>query len=722
MGAKETVESSRIAAKGQFPTGTGTTVRLQSISDEGQFPFPHENSLNFPINTVGDTPTIRLTVFEHNLSADLVTLNVSQFTNDVGYLTTVTVDGITITGDGTITNPLVAVITPGFISSIGDTNTIDLDVTLANLTANVRHQDTATILLSDDGFGLKADFASMAISQFTNDVPYITVETDPIFTTWLVGPPNISIFTNDSGYTQPGDNISVFVNDVPYLVAADVSGFVPYTGATGDVDLGLFDLEATTVFANILHAHSYVQFADASHTNYLNIKAGEELTADRILGIVVNDGSRTLTIAGNTTISNTNTGDQTSIVGISGTMAQFDTANSDGNFVFQSQLGTNVATALAVNVGTAGAFVVLNGALGTPSSGTLTNVTGLPIVAGTTGTLSVARGGTGVTTIAAKSIWLANALDTITSVTPGAGQSIRINAGNTAWEAFTPGGTGTVTIVSVVTANGVSGSVATDTTTPAITLTLGNITPTTVNGLTFSENLSGGFNIFSTTYMSNNFTYLENVNGFKISGGAVTVKTVQFNNSLILAGTDATTMTFPTTSATIARTDAAQTFSGTQSFASTLEIGHASDTTLSRSAAGILAVEGVPLLKSTSGVGTSPTASSTTTITHGLGRAPVEIYIYGMSGFVANGSALPAVHSIGSFTSSGNTCVFQPYDAATITAAEPAATSTTFAIRLDTGVGNFITGIIGNVTATQFDIVWTETGTATAQPYMWISK
>jgi hypothetical protein len=36
--------------------------------------------------------------------------------------------------------------------------------------------------------------------------------------------------------------------------------------------------------------------------------------------------------------------------------------------------------------------------LGTPASGTLTNCTGLPIVNGTTGTLSVARGGTGVTT------------------------------------------------------------------------------------------------------------------------------------------------------------------------------------------------------------------------------------------------------------------------------------------------------------------------------------
>jgi hypothetical protein len=43
-----------------------------------------------------------------------------------------------------------------------------------------------------------------------------------------------------------------------------------------------------------------------------------------------------------------------------------------------------------------------------------------------------------------------------------------------------PAGGGTVTQVSVVTANGVSGSVATSTTTPAITLALGAITPTSV--------------------------------------------------------------------------------------------------------------------------------------------------------------------------------------------------------------------------------------------------
>ena len=54
--------------------------------------------------------------------------------------------------------------------------------------------------------------------------------------------------------------------------------------------------------------------------------------------------------------------------------------------------GTGVLTALGVNVGSAGAFVTFNGALGTPSSGTATNITGLPISTGVSGL------GTGVAT------------------------------------------------------------------------------------------------------------------------------------------------------------------------------------------------------------------------------------------------------------------------------------------------------------------------------------
>jgi hypothetical protein len=60
-------------------------------------------------------------------------------------------------------------------------------------------------------------------------------------------------------------------------------------------------------------------------------------------------------------------------------------------------LGTNVATALAVNVGTAGAFVTNGGALGTPSSGVGTNLTSLT-AGNLTGQVAKANGGTGSTT------------------------------------------------------------------------------------------------------------------------------------------------------------------------------------------------------------------------------------------------------------------------------------------------------------------------------------
>lgn len=71
------------------------------------------------------------------------------------------------------------------------------------------------------------------------------------------------------------------------------------------------------------------------------------------------------------------------------------------------------------------------------------------------------------------------------TLTPGA-DDITIDASG-------GGGGGTVTSVSVSTANGVSGAVANPTTTPAITLTLGAITPTSVaaSGAVSGSNLSG---------------------------------------------------------------------------------------------------------------------------------------------------------------------------------------------------------------------------------------
>jgi len=116
------------------------------------------------------------------------------------------------------------------------------------------------------------------------------------------------------------------------------------------------------------------------------------------------------------------------------------------------------------------------------------NATGIPIIAGTTGTLSVARGGTGATAAT---------------------------------------GTGNVVLATSPT---------------LVTPVLGSASATTINKVTFTAPAVG-----ATLTIANN-------------------KTFTVNHSLTLAGTDSTTMTFPSTSATIARTDAAQTFTGTQTF------------------------------------------------------------------------------------------------------------------------------------------------------------
>ena len=159
-----------------------------------------------------------------------------------------------------------------------------------------------------------------------------------------------------------------------------------------------------------------------------------------------------------------------------------------------SGLGTGVATFLATpssaNLASAvtdetgsGALVfatsptLVTPALGTPTSGDFStgtytwptfnqNTTGT--AANVTGTVAVANGGTGNTTIPALSIPVANVLNTFTSVTPSAGQSVRINVGGTAWEAYTPS-TSSGTVSSVSWTGGIV-TVANPTSTPAFTI------------------------------------------------------------------------------------------------------------------------------------------------------------------------------------------------------------------------------------------------------------
>ena len=220
-----------------------------------------------------------------------------------------------------------------------------------------------------------------------------------------------------------------------------------------------------------------------------------------------------------------------------------------------------------------------------------------------TGTITSITAGTGLTATAANPIVASGTIALDSKLAPldtlgSAGQSIRVNAGVTALEYYTPSvGTGTVTAVSTASAsNGITATWATNTTTPALTIAGANLTPTSVNGLTLASQAIGFTIAGGTTYktltvpldasVSGTNTGDQNLSGYALIGqtmyiGTTAVAINRTTGALALTGItsiDGSSASTTGNAATVTNgmyTNANQTATGQNKFNNIIDVNNA---------------------------------------------------------------------------------------------------------------------------------------------------
>ncbi len=537
--------------------------------------------------------------------------NPSGFTSNVGTVTSADVSGGTTgltTSGGPITATGTITIAGTLAVTSGGTGAITAPAALTSLGAypannpNNYNVGTVTNVTVTPSNGITA---SVATSTTT---PGISLGLGAITPTSVASTGTVT-GTNLSG-THTGTSSGTNTGDQAIVLSGDITG----SGSTG-ITTSIANSAVTLAKLATLSANSRLLGSTPSGTSVSELILGANLSitgntlnaagsgSGTVTSVAISGGttglttsgspittSGTVTLGGNLAIANGGTGAATA-GGALTTLGAYSNTNPSG---FTSNVGTvtgtsitaaNGVTGTVANQNTTPAITIILGAI-TPTSVAATGtVTGTNLSGTHTGTSSgtntgdqnialtgdvTGAGTTSFTATIANSAVTLSKLATLSAnsrllgSTPSGtsvselilGTNLSIT-GNTINATGTGGGT--VTSTSVTTANGVSGTVATATTTPAITLTLGAITPSSVaaTGTVTGSNLSGtntgnqtitltgdvtgsGTGSFTATIGNNTVTYakmqsasgIKKIVGSNASSSALTELTLGSNMSI----------------------------------------------------------------------------------------------------------------------------------------------------------------------------------------------